>query len=85
MYQTEYKGREDFETLISTFNSMSASLAEKEDTIQNTMNKLNQLNLLTLPLHSAHDMILILNYMRSNLKTLISAEHTGIILPAEDE
>jgi len=84
-YQTEYKGREEFETLISTFNSMSASLAEKEDTIQNTMNKLNQLNLMTLPLHSAHDMTLILNYMRSNLKTLISAEHLGIILPVEDE
>jgi len=83
-YQTEYKGREEFDALISTFNNMSASLAQKEDTIQATMQKLNQLNSMTLPLHSAHDMSLILNYLRTSMNNLIAVEHLGILLSEEE-
>ena len=69
---------------ISTFNEMSVSLAQQEDTIQSTMEKLNQLSILTLPLHSAHDKSIIFNYLRTSMKTLVTVEHIGIILPEED-
>jgi signal transduction histidine kinase/HAMP domain-containing protein len=84
-YQADFKGRDEFETLISTFNNMSASLAQQEEKIQNTMEKLNQLNLMTLPLHSAHDMSLMINYMRTSMNALIAVEHIGILLPEEDD
>jgi signal transduction histidine kinase/ActR/RegA family two-component response regulator/HAMP domain-containing protein len=83
-YQTSFKGREEFKELISTFNTMSASLAQKEDTIQSTMQKLNQLNLMTLPLHSAHDMSIMHNHLRSSMNTLFGVEHIGFMLPDED-
>lgn len=83
-YQTRFKGREEFKELITTFNTMSASLAQKEDTIQSTMQKLNQLNLMTLPLHSAHDKSIIHNHLRSSMNALFAVEHIGFILPEED-
>ncbi len=83
-YQTRFKGHEQFEALITTFNAMSASLAQKEDTIQGTMQKLNQLNLMTLPLHSSHDTDIILNYLCASMISLISVEHIGILLPEEN-
>jgi HAMP domain-containing protein len=54
-YQTAYKGRDEFKALIATFNTMSGSLAQKEGMIKATMQKLNQLNTITLPLHAAQD------------------------------
>ena len=83
-YQTDFKSRHEFQTLISTFNTMSASLALQENKIQNTMKKLNQLSIMTLPLHSAHDMSIIVNYLRSSMSSLIAVEHVGIILPDEN-
>ena len=83
-YQTDFKGRYEFQTLISTFNNMSASLAQQENKIQNTMKKLNQLSIMTLPLHSAHDMSIIINYLRTSMSTLIAVEYVGIILPDEN-
>jgi nitrogen fixation/metabolism regulation signal transduction histidine kinase len=58
-YQADLQGLKEFQMLISTFNDMSASLAQQKDTIQSTMEKLNQLSMLTLPLHSAHDMSIV--------------------------
>ena len=83
-YQTEYKGREEFKKLISTFNSMTAALAEKENTIQSTMKRLNQLSLITLPLHSARDINIILNNLLYSMNALIEVEHIGILLQHED-
>jgi signal transduction histidine kinase/ActR/RegA family two-component response regulator len=83
-YQTAFKGREEFKELISTFNTMSASLAQKEETIQSTMQKLNQLNLMTLPLHSAHDKSIIHNHLRASMNALFEVEYIGIMLPEED-
>ena len=48
------------------------------------MQKLNQLNLITLPLHAAHDMNIILNNLRSSMNALIAVEHIGILLPEEE-
>jgi signal transduction histidine kinase/HAMP domain-containing protein len=79
----EYKGREEFEALISTFNTMSASLAQHQETIQTTMQKLNHLNSMSVPLHSAHDISIILNYLRSSINALINVEHIGILLSEE--
>ena len=83
-YQADFKGRDEFQTLIATFNKMSASLALQEDKIQNTLKKLNMLNLMTLPLHSAHDMSQMINYLRKSINALIAVEHVGIMLPDED-
>ncbi len=84
-YQTHYKGQEEFEALISTFNSMSASLAEKEEMIAATMEKLQQLNTITLPLHAAHDEDMVLAYLRTSMNILVSVEHIGILLPGDSE
>jgi signal transduction histidine kinase/ActR/RegA family two-component response regulator len=85
-YQADFQGGGgEFETLIATFNNMSASLAQQENKIQDTMNRLNQLNLVTLPLHSAHDMSIIINYLRTSINALIAAEHVGIMFSDEEE
>jgi signal transduction histidine kinase/CheY-like chemotaxis protein len=83
-YQADLQGLKEFQMLISTFNDMSASLAQQEDTIQSTMEKLNQLSILTLPLHSAHDMSIIINYLRTSMKALVAVEHIGVMLPEEE-
>jgi len=83
-YQTEFTGHEEFKELIITFNNMSAALAQKEERIRSTMQKLNQLNLMTLPLHSAQDVNIIFNYLQTSINTLINVEHTGILLPSEE-
>ena len=83
-YQADFKGRDEFKALIATFNTMSASLALQENKIQNTMKKLRHLNLMTLPLHSAHDMSQIINYLRKSINALIAVGHVGIMLPDED-
>lgn len=79
-YQTAYKGRDEFKALTATFNSMSASLAQKEGLIKATMQKLNQLNTITLPLHAAHDESMVLTYLRTSMNALINVEHIGILL-----
>jgi signal transduction histidine kinase/CheY-like chemotaxis protein/HAMP domain-containing protein len=84
-YQTSYKGQEEFESLISTFNSMSASLAEKKEMIAATMEKLQQLNTITLPLHAAHDEDMVLTYLRTSMNILASVAQIGILLPGESE
>jgi signal transduction histidine kinase/CheY-like chemotaxis protein/HAMP domain-containing protein len=84
-YQTTHKGREEFEELITTFNSMSASLAQKEGMIEATMQKLSQLNTITLPLHAAHDESMVLTYLRTSMNALINVEHIGILLADGEE
>ena len=84
-YQTAYKGRDEFKALTATFNSMSASLAQKEGLIKATMQKLNQLNTITLPLHAAHDESMILAYLRTSMNALINVEHIGILLSRGEE
>ena len=48
------------------------------------MQKLNQLSSMSAPLHSAHDISIIVNYLRSSIHALINAEHIGILLPEEE-
>ena len=84
-YQTAYKGRDEFKALIATFNTMSGSLAQKEGMIKATMQKLNQLNTITLPLHAAQDESMILSYLRTSMNALISVKHIGILLSAEED
>jgi signal transduction histidine kinase len=79
-YQTEYRGTAEFKSLISTFNEMSVSIARKEKKIQDNLDKLSHLNLMTLPLHSAQDMSIILNYLRSGIYTLLEVDHVGILM-----
>jgi signal transduction histidine kinase/CheY-like chemotaxis protein/HAMP domain-containing protein len=83
-YQTDYQGSAEFKSLIATFNEMSGSLARKEKKIQDNLDKLSHLNLMTLPLHSAQDMLTILNYLRAGIYTLLAVDHIGILL-SEDE
>jgi signal transduction histidine kinase/HAMP domain-containing protein len=80
-YQIDYKGPGEFQALISTFNTMSASLARQEDKIRNTMKKLHQLSHMTLPLHTALDTSTIINYLHKTMSDLIAAEYVGIMLP----
>ena len=83
-YHTDFKGYEEFNELINTFNSMTASLAAKEDAIKTTMQKLNKLSLMTLPLHAANDSNIIFNHLRSSMNALIAVEQIGILMPEED-
>lgn len=82
-YQIDNKGPGEFQTLISTFNKMSDSLFRQEDKIRNTMKKLHQLSHMTLPLHTALNTSIIINYMHKTLNDLIAAEYLGIMLPDE--
>ena len=83
-FQAEYKGSREFKQLINTFNSMSAALAKQEDTIRSSLEKLHQLNLITLPLHAAQDMSTILTDLSSSINGLIETDHIGILLPDEE-
>ncbi|MBE9520747.1 MAG: response regulator [Proteobacteria bacterium] len=83
-YQTDYQGSAEFKSLIATFNEMSGSLARKEKKIQDNLDKLSHLNLMTLPLHSAQDTIIILNYLRSGINALLEVNHIGILLTEEE-
>jgi signal transduction histidine kinase/ActR/RegA family two-component response regulator/HAMP domain-containing protein len=83
-YQTDYQGSADFGDLIATFNEMSASLSRKDQKIKDNLEKLSHLNLMTLPLHSAQDMTIITNYLRSGISTLLDVDHIGILLPDEE-
>ncbi len=83
-YQTDYQGSAEFKSLIATFNEMSGSLARKEKKIQDNLDKLSHLNLMTLPLHSAQNTIIILNYLRSGINALLKVDHVGILLAEEE-
>ena len=82
-YLAEYKGGREFKQLINTFNSMSSSLAQQENTIRSSLEKLHQLNLITLPLHAAQDMSTILANLSSGINGLIGADYIGILVPDE--
>ncbi|MBW2472697.1 MAG: response regulator [Deltaproteobacteria bacterium] len=84
-YQADTKGSPEFKQLINTFNSMSGSLAQKEKTIQSTLEKLHQLNLITLPLHAAQDMGTMLGNLGSSIHALIGVDHIGILVPVEEK
>ncbi len=84
-YQIDYKGLGEFQALISTFNKMSASLARQEDKIRNTMKKLHQLSHMSLPLHTALNTSIIINYLHKTMNDLIVAEYVGIMLPEEND
>ncbi len=83
-YQIDYKGPGEFQALISTFNTMSDSLSRQEDKIRNTMKKLHQLSHMTLPLHTALNTSIIINYLHKTMNDLIAAEYVGIMLPEEN-
>jgi len=82
-YQTEYKGGREFKKLINTFNSMSRSLAQQENTIRSSLGKLHQLNLITLPLHASQELGTILTNLSSGINGLIGADYIGILVPDE--
>jgi len=83
-YQASYKGNKEFKQLINTFNNMSSSLAQKEENIRSTLEKLNQLNLITLPLHVAQDMSIILTNLSVSIDALIGVNHICILAPEEE-
>jgi signal transduction histidine kinase/HAMP domain-containing protein len=83
-HQAAYKGSKEFKQLINTFNSMSSSLAQKEENIRSTLEKLNQLNLITLPLHVPQDMSIILTNLSVSINALIGVNHIGILVPDEE-
>ncbi|MGW8286814.1 MAG: response regulator [Desulfobulbales bacterium] len=82
-YQADFKGSKEFTQLINTFNTMSASLAQKENTIQASLEKLRQLNLITLHLNESQDMDSILTSLSANINSLIEVEYFGILIPDE--
>ena len=49
------------------------------------MKKLHQLSHMTLPLHTALNTSIIINYLHKTLNDLIAAEYLGIMLPDEKE
>ena len=83
-YQTGYQGSAEFKSLVATFNQMSESLALKEQKIKDNLDKLSHLNFMTLPLHSAQDTTIILNYLRSGINALLEVDYVGILLAEED-
>jgi len=83
-YQADYQGSAEFKPLIATFNEMSASLARKEKKIQDNLDKLSQLNLMTLPAQSARDTTISSNYLRSGINNLLAADHIAILLAEEE-
>ncbi|MFC1843744.1 ATP-binding protein [Thermodesulfobacteriota bacterium] len=83
-HQTDFKGLGEFQELISTFNTMSTSLARQDDKIQENMKKLYQLSHVTLPLHSALNTSIIISYLHKTMNDLIAADYVGVILPEED-
>jgi len=83
-HQAAYKGNKEFKQLINTFNSMSSSLAQKEQNIRSTLEKLNQLNLITLPMHVAQDMSIILTNLSVSINALIGVNHIAILVPGEE-
>jgi len=83
-YQADFKGHEEFKELITTFNTMTATLAEKENAIRSSMQKLNELSLITLPLHAAHDINTIYSTLRSGMNALIAVERFGILVVEDD-
>jgi signal transduction histidine kinase/ActR/RegA family two-component response regulator/HAMP domain-containing protein len=82
-YQADSGGSKEFTQLIDTFNSMSALLAQKENTIQASLEKLHQLYLITRHLHESQDLNSILTSLASNINRLIDVEHFGILVPNE--
>ena len=80
-YQIDYKAPGEFQELIYAFNTMSTSLARQEEKIKSTMKKLHQLSHMTLPLHTALDTSIIIEYLHKTLRNLITAEYVGIMLP----
>ena len=83
-YKIDYQTFAEFQALISTFNSMSESLARQEEKIQNTMRKLHQLSHMTLPLHSTLNTSIIIDYLHKTMNDLIAAEYVGIMLPEKN-
>jgi len=83
-YQIDYRTSDEFQELISTFNIMSSSLAWQEEKIRNTLKKLHKLSHVTLPLHTAPDTSIIIEYLHKTMCDLIAAEHVGIMLPDEN-
>ena len=83
-HQTNFKGLGEFQELISTFNTMSTSLARQDNKIQENMKKLYQLSHVTLPLHTALNTSIIISYLHKTMNDLIAADYVGVILPEED-
>lgn len=83
-YQTNCNAYTEFNNLLKTFNEMSASLAAKDMQIKSNLARLDQLNLVTLPLHAAQDMSVMKNYLRTCMNALIAVEYNGIMLQDEN-
>jgi len=82
-YQIDFRAPDEFQELISAFNTMSTSLARQDETIRNSLKKLHQISHVTLPLHTALDESIIIEYLHKTMQDLISAEYVGIMLPED--
>ncbi len=81
----DYQGQDEFATLVETLNAMSLSLAEKDKKISRTLDRLQKLHTVTLPLHGAQSRITLLEYLRNSITSLVDAEQTGIMLLGDSE
>ncbi len=79
-YRSHYQAKAEFGQLIESFNRMSTSLADKDGRIQNTLERLTQLNYLTLPLHASHSRTSILQNLGRSVNDLIEVEIQGIMM-----
>lgn len=83
-YQIDYQAADEFQELISSVNKMSTSLARQEEKIRNTMNKLQKISHVTLPLHTTLNVSIIIEYLHKTMQELIEAEYVGIMLPDDN-
>ena len=83
-HQIDYQAPGEFQELISAFNNMSESLARQDENIRNSLKKLHQISHVTLPLHTALDTTIIIEYLHKTMRDLIPAEYVGIMLPDDN-
>ena len=76
----DYVGANEFSELIKTFNEMSRTIALREQRIEASLARLNNLSHVTLPLHTAHSFVNILQHVGLCIDNLIEVEQKGMML-----
>lgn len=82
-YQTDFQAPGEFGELIRSFNQMSLALADNHDRLERHFARLNQLNEVTVPLHSAQDMNSVLAYVSSCIFQLLGVEQSGVLVSVD--
>ncbi|MBI4824356.1 MAG: HAMP domain-containing protein [Nitrospirae bacterium] len=79
-YATSYKGKGEFGELIASFNDMSKSLMENNQTIMHNLHNLSNLYSVTLTFHAITNEADIYRELSYGVAELIGAEQCGIML-----